>query len=76
MIFIISMNWGIYMKKGFTYLLMASMLALAGCGANEAANDEKEPSSAEIAEKQDTPISITDFADRTITFDEVPENII
>lgn len=64
------------MKKGFTYLLMASMLALAGCGANEAANDEKEPSSAEIAEKQDTTISITDFADRTITFDEVPENII
>lgn len=64
------------MKKGFTYLLMASMLTLAGCGANEAANDEKEPSSAEIAEKQDTTISITDFADRTITFDEVPENII
>ena len=64
------------MKKGFTYLLMASMLALAGCGANEAANDEKEPSSAEIAEKQDATISITDFADRTITFDEVPENII
>lgn len=76
MIFITSMNWGIYMKKGFTYLLMASMLTLAGCGANEAANDEKISSSAKTAEQQETTISITDFTNRAITFDKIPSNIV
>ena len=64
------------MKKGFTYLLMASMLTLAGCGANEAANDEKISSSAKTAEQQETTISITDFTNRAITFDKIPSNIV
>ncbi|MBD3107009.1 ABC transporter substrate-binding protein [Bacillus sp. AGMB 02131] len=51
------------------------MLTLAGCGANEAAN-EKASSSSKTEEQQNTAISITDFTDRTITFDKVPSNIV
>lgn len=63
------------MKKGLTYLLLASLLALAGCGTNTA-KDAGTATETKDEAKQESIINITDFADRTVEFKTVPQNIV
>lgn len=63
------------MKKGLTYLLLASLLALAGCG-TDTAKEAGTSTETKDEDKQESTIRITDFADRTVEFETVPQNIV
>ena len=63
------------MKKRLTFLLLASVLTLAGCGTSTAKDTGTAPETKDEA-KQESTITITDFADRTVAFETVPQNIV
>ncbi|MEH6943293.1 ABC transporter substrate-binding protein [Bacillus sp. JJ722] len=63
------------MKKGIIIHILLALLVVSGCSQKTSVETKKADSKTEATAKS-TEITITDFADRKVTFDKAPSNVV